>query len=528
MKRFLRQVLDTILVKKSNLFDSSYYLYINPDVRRADIDPLNHYLKFGWKEGRNPSNFFDTNFYLQQNQDVKNSGMNPLVHYIRFGRNEGRKPNQNFFVSPVKPALEITRQADDQAVEIKASSIAPESTQNTLSASELANTIKENSRASKFVISLSHDNYLQVTVGGVQVYIANEQKKYNQENLSYIHFFPKESIEFLADDNQSFSAGINLDGKFLGTSEIQSIIKALNLLDSFELLDIQIHHTMGFNISFLNEILKLNNRQGNFWIHDYFSICPSYHLLRNGIEYCGAPDVRSNACTICKYGDQRKIQHTKFVDLFENNKFKFIAPSDYTIAFWQSKFPINNPNFQIRPPVQLRWLEKSGDKYHKGPVRVGFLGLPLPKKGWNTWLKLVNQISQTNKYEFFHFSSMAGDPGSYQRIHTQVTPKQPNSMIDNLIRHKIDVALLWSVVPETFSFTLHEALAAGCYIITNNLSGNIQDFVKKNTQYGLVLETEDELVDLLSSGNLVEFVKNFQRDGRPQAELIRYGDRRKN
>ena len=48
-------------------FDTAYYLAHNPDVAAAGVDPLQHYLQDGWKEGRNPDAFFNTQYYLNQN-----------------------------------------------------------------------------------------------------------------------------------------------------------------------------------------------------------------------------------------------------------------------------------------------------------------------------------------------------------------------------------------------------------------------------------------------------------------------------
>ena len=73
------------LLKKSDLFDEKYYLEHNKDVK---IDPIKHYLKFGWKEGRNPSAKFDGNKYLKERPDVKLAKICPLVHYIKFGKIE--------------------------------------------------------------------------------------------------------------------------------------------------------------------------------------------------------------------------------------------------------------------------------------------------------------------------------------------------------------------------------------------------------------------------------------------------------
>ena len=79
-------------IKASGLFDETYYTDAYADVVEADIDPLTHYIRFGWREGRNPSAKFDVRWYLENNQDVRAAGVEPLLHYIEFGRDEGRAP----------------------------------------------------------------------------------------------------------------------------------------------------------------------------------------------------------------------------------------------------------------------------------------------------------------------------------------------------------------------------------------------------------------------------------------------------
>ena len=70
------------IIKKSGLFDPEYYLRTYADVRKADIDPLKHFCKRGWKEGRNPSATFQLKQYIMQHPELQNSEMNPLIHYI--------------------------------------------------------------------------------------------------------------------------------------------------------------------------------------------------------------------------------------------------------------------------------------------------------------------------------------------------------------------------------------------------------------------------------------------------------------
>jgi len=78
------------------LFDRSYYLERYPDLRRSEVEPFEHYLRFGAAEGRDPSPLFATAWYLKQNPDVRVSGLNPLVHYARYGAAEGRNPHPRF------------------------------------------------------------------------------------------------------------------------------------------------------------------------------------------------------------------------------------------------------------------------------------------------------------------------------------------------------------------------------------------------------------------------------------------------
>lgn len=78
------------------IFDEEYYLRRYPDVARAGVGALAHYLTVGGQEGRDPSPFFASRFYLLQYPDVAESGVNPLIHYVRSGAAEDRAPSSVF------------------------------------------------------------------------------------------------------------------------------------------------------------------------------------------------------------------------------------------------------------------------------------------------------------------------------------------------------------------------------------------------------------------------------------------------
>lgn len=87
------------IIRNSQLFDFDYYTRENPDVITAGLDPLEHWVRYGWRENRNPNRYFDTAYYLQHSPDVQESGINPLVHFIMHGSKEMRDPGPLFSVS---------------------------------------------------------------------------------------------------------------------------------------------------------------------------------------------------------------------------------------------------------------------------------------------------------------------------------------------------------------------------------------------------------------------------------------------
>ena len=95
--------------KDSELFDYVYYLSKYPGIKKSGMDPVLHYIFFGIKEDKSPSfmfekiydsfkdsDWFDEDYYLRNNPEIKKLGIDPLIHFIFFGYNEGRTPSLKF------------------------------------------------------------------------------------------------------------------------------------------------------------------------------------------------------------------------------------------------------------------------------------------------------------------------------------------------------------------------------------------------------------------------------------------------
>ena len=88
-------------------FNGADYLAANQDLAGFNVDPLQHYLSYGYQEGRaldtagdRINQGFDPSAYMQANPDAAASGVSALQHYIQYGAHEGRAANFSGGVAP--------------------------------------------------------------------------------------------------------------------------------------------------------------------------------------------------------------------------------------------------------------------------------------------------------------------------------------------------------------------------------------------------------------------------------------------
>ena len=76
------------------IFDVAFYRRTN-DVPKGE-SAISHFLRLGWKDGRDPGPSFGMEDYELRNPDVKAEKMNPLLHYLALGRFEGRPSSPSY------------------------------------------------------------------------------------------------------------------------------------------------------------------------------------------------------------------------------------------------------------------------------------------------------------------------------------------------------------------------------------------------------------------------------------------------
>ncbi|HEY0183299.1 MAG TPA: glycosyltransferase, partial [Rhodopila sp.] len=80
----------------ADFLDPDWYRLRYPDIGTSDLDPYQHFVRYGAAEGRDPNRFFDSAWYVEHYPDVGANGINPLLHYVQCGAVELRNPHPRF------------------------------------------------------------------------------------------------------------------------------------------------------------------------------------------------------------------------------------------------------------------------------------------------------------------------------------------------------------------------------------------------------------------------------------------------
>lgn len=102
-----------IAIAASGVVDRKWYRATYPDVAAAGADPVVHYVRYGWREGRDPGPLFSTPHYLADNPDVAAAGVNPLHHYLVHGWREGRTPRPDYNAAELERRIPAARWLDE-------------------------------------------------------------------------------------------------------------------------------------------------------------------------------------------------------------------------------------------------------------------------------------------------------------------------------------------------------------------------------------------------------------------------------
>ncbi len=478
-------------------FDVAFYLAANPDVAAAGMDPLEHFVRSGWLEGRDPNARFSVADYLDANPDVAAANMNPFAHYLVAGRAEGRQPRHQLgfrydVVARMRPV------EDRIATAVEASGRLRLDPSSRLTAAF--------ARLGDLHVTLSHDNYIEHS-GGLQLCVRRESQAFAARGVAHLHLYPAIPWPVVRNAAEPGPLGVMLNGRRIGVFAPEAVRDAFAAAPRDGKRSFAVHSLLGHGAESTADILAAAGlREGFFWLHDFASLCAGFHLLRNDVQDCAAPPPASAACGVCAYGPHRRRHLDAHRRLFERLALTVVAPSQTTLDFWRSHGDLPAASTVVLPHARLVEREAARRVASERPFLLAYLGMPTPLKGWPVFRDLVQRFEGDPRYEFLHLGG-APEPSAPATFHkVVVTGESPLAMQQALEALQADAALIWPLCRETFSFTAYEAAAAGAAVLTNPDSGNVAAFAADPAR-GIVLTDEAALHAAFETGEVLALAR---------------------
>lgn len=481
-------------------FDADFYLAANPDVGSAGVDPLTHFLEFGWREGRDPTRDFSLDAYLQAFPDVAKLQVNPFVHYLKAGR-----PRLLPAESPLGFRHEILERLVPLETRVAAVRAMPAPC---APAEPLTAALAAADRG--LHITFSHDDFT-AHLGGLQAALQREAARVTAEGRDHLHLHPANAWPVVRTAVEPGALGVIWNGRRLGVFAASTVAGALAAAPRRDgARSFAIHSLLGHAAEETGDILEAAGlSEGVFWLHDFASLCAGFHLLRDDVEDCAAPPPDSAACGVCVYGPWRGRHLAAHAQLFARLKLTVAAPSRATLDLWRRSTTLPAVATLILPHARLSPIGAAPIRAGR-PFRLAYAGLPVAHKGWPVFQALAVKHFDDPRYEFLHLGARtaANLPIEFQRV--IAGPADPLAMRNALAAAEVDAVLIWPLCRETFSYVAYEAVAAGCAVLTGPDSGNVADFVAEGGQ-GQVLADEQALADAFAGGDILALARARRR-----------------
>jgi glycosyltransferase involved in cell wall biosynthesis len=212
-------------------------------------------------------------------------------------------------------------------------------------------------------------------------------------------------------------------------------------------------------------------------VHDFSLFCPRPHLLeRPQLRFCDYSRDRER-CAKCLAQDWPvglRFQDTRREIARELllAAAAVVYPSEFLRDRHLELFPgLPVDRQRVVEPAGPLPAQGGAGRRDGGPVRhVAYIGQVQPHKGALVFEEVVRRLPPES-YPDLHFSAFGGgDAELLQRLRRLPRVRvrgyyRSGSLVDRLRRDRVDLALLLSIVPESFSLALSECLAAGVPVV---------------------------------------------------------------
>ena len=262
----------------------------------------------------------------------------------------------------------------------------------------------------------------------------------------------------------------------------------------------------------LEYIAKLaKNCEVTIPIHDYFALCPNYTLLNQDGKYCGVPDTKS--CQECLASNNLEWKHffsddidiitwrELWFDILE--KAEILVFSNSSKEILKRAYPnLKDENIKVTPhkvegiePIKL-------PKKESKKITIGILGAINYAKGASIVKELVERIDKENLDIDVVVIGIITE--QIDSKHFKVTGRYKKDELKSLVvSNKIDIFLIPSICPETFSYTTQEIINMQLPVMVFNLGAPAERVKEYKKGYVLDEVSADAVLEVIKKRDII-------------------------
>lgn len=269
------------------------------------------------------------------------------------------------------------------------------------------------------------------------------------------------------------------------------------LCSAFQIEYIFINQLVDYPLGKIVSMILEANLPYVFFVHDFYCVCPRYNLLNSEFKYC-KQEKSVDVCNKCLHS----YLLCKDIEYWRKQFFRLLAqanrvitPSRNTTNIIESYYPsINIETTEHRMPeyicVTYNEIFERNEVFHISVL--GAIGIEKGARILDELVKLIQENGDNIKITVIGYTDIYPNAYVNKSRMLEVTGAYDNRDVSDLLaRYKTNIVLIPSICPETYSYTVSEAIYSGYKVLAFNM-GAPADRIRETGMGWLVDEVSSE------------------------------------